>query len=112
MTHCVGSAFDPVTERRYSAVVFYYPGSKGRLASTYPVPAYPIVIEPFAGSMAYSLHHRPNVAIGVESDPLVESDRGAVSVFRAGPFPRPARRTGRAASTASGSPRARWSMRP
>lgn len=31
---------------------------------------------------------------------MVESDRGAVSAFRSDPIPRPARRTGRAASTA------------
>ena len=60
-----------VTQRRYIEVVFYYPGSKGQLAPTYPKPDYPIVVEPFAGSMAYSLHHRPDVAIGVESDPRV-----------------------------------------
>ena len=38
-------------------------------------------------------------------DGVVESDRGAVSSVSAGPFPRPAPRTGRATSTASGSPR-------
>src|ERR1700674_3954727 len=36
---------------------------------------------------------------------IVESDRGAVLPFRSSPFPRPARRTGRATFTASGSPR-------
>jgi hypothetical protein len=37
--------------------------------------------------------------------PIVGSDRGAVSALSAGPFPRPALRTGRARSHASGSPR-------
>ena len=39
------------------------------------------------------------------ADRVVESDWGAVSSVSAGPFPRPAPRTGRATSTASGSPR-------
>ena len=39
------------------------------------------------------------------TDRVVESGRGAVSSVSAGPFPRPAPRTGRATSTASGSPR-------
>jgi hypothetical protein len=38
------------------------------------------------------------------ADRVVESGRGAVSSVSAGPFPRPAPRTGRATSTASGSP--------
>ena len=48
--------------------MFYLHGRKGRAASTYPAPEYPLVIEPFAGSMGYSLHHRPPNAIGVERD--------------------------------------------
>jgi hypothetical protein len=48
--------------------VFYYLGRKGRAAKTYPAPEYPLVIEPFAGSMAYSLHWRPSFAIGIERD--------------------------------------------
>jgi hypothetical protein len=47
--------------------VFYYFGRKGRAAKTYPAPEYPLVIEPFAGSMAYSLHWRPPFAIGIEA---------------------------------------------
>ena len=39
------------------------------------------------------------------ADRVVESDRGAVSRLSTGPFPRSAPRTGRATSTASGSPR-------
>jgi len=36
--------------------VFYYLGRKKRVASKYPEPALPIIVEPFAGSAAYSLH--------------------------------------------------------
>lgn len=51
--------------------MFYYFGRKGRLARLYPPPRFDLVIEPFAGSMAYTLHHRPPVAIGVEVDEQV-----------------------------------------
>ena len=51
--------------------MFYYFGRKGRAARTYPKPEYPIVIEPFAGSLAYSLHWRPAQAIGIERDTVV-----------------------------------------
>ncbi len=36
--------------------MFYYYGRKKRLAPLYPQPEYDIIIEPFAGSAAYSLH--------------------------------------------------------
>lgn len=48
--------------------MFFIFGRKGRAAKSYEAPAYPIVVEPFAGSMAYSLVHRPQIAIGVEKD--------------------------------------------
>jgi 16S rRNA G966 N2-methylase RsmD len=48
--------------------VFHYFGRKARAAKTYPAPDYPLIIEPFAGSMAYSLTHRPAQAIGIERD--------------------------------------------
>ncbi len=48
--------------------MFYYFGRKGRAATSYPAPAYPLIIEPFAGSMAYTLHHQPAQAIGIERD--------------------------------------------
>jgi hypothetical protein len=51
--------------------MFYYFGRKGRLAPHYPDPAFSVIIEPFAGSMAYSFHHRPILAIGIEADPRV-----------------------------------------
>lgn len=53
--------------------MFFYFGRKARAARTYPAPEYPIVIEPFAGSMGYTLHHRPPQAIGVEKDPLTHA---------------------------------------
>jgi len=36
--------------------MFYYYGRKKRLAKYYPSPQYDTIIEPFAGSAAYSLH--------------------------------------------------------
>lgn len=54
-----------------SGLIFYYQGRKARAAPTYPAPQFPLVIEPFAGSMAYSLHWRPRLAIGMEIDERV-----------------------------------------
>lgn len=51
--------------------MFYYFGRKGRLASKYPAPEYPLVVEPFAGSAAYTLHHRPRAALLLEKDERV-----------------------------------------
>lgn len=48
--------------------MFVYFGRKSKAARTYPAPRYPLVIEPFAGSMAYSLHWRPKQALGIERD--------------------------------------------
>lgn len=36
--------------------MFYYFGRKKRLAGRYPSPSFPRIVEPFAGSGAYSLH--------------------------------------------------------
>ena len=51
--------------------MFPYFGKKLRLAKFYPAPAYSTVIEPFAGTMAYSLHYRPERAVGIERDERV-----------------------------------------
>lgn len=51
--------------------MFYYFGRKGRLAGKYPAPEHPLVIEPFAGSAAYTLHHRPERALLIERDQRV-----------------------------------------
>lgn len=37
--------------------MFHYYGTKRNLASAYPPPDYPLIIEPFAGSAAYAVHH-------------------------------------------------------
>lgn len=36
--------------------MFYYYGRKKKLAPKYPQPLHPVIVEPFAGSAAYSLH--------------------------------------------------------
>lgn len=36
--------------------MFYYYGRKKQIARHYPLPNYPVIVEPFAGSAAYSLH--------------------------------------------------------
>lgn len=51
--------------------MFAYFGRKLRLGPLYPPPKYDLVIEPFAGSMAYTLLHKPPQAIGIEANPLV-----------------------------------------
>lgn len=51
--------------------MFYYFGRKGRLARTYPAPCYPLVIEPFAGSAAYTLHWKPPKSILIDADERV-----------------------------------------
>lgn len=51
--------------------MFPYFGRKAMLASAYPAPIFGLVIEPFAGSMSYTLHHQPPGALGIERDPRV-----------------------------------------
>ena len=51
--------------------MFYYFGRKGRLAGKYPAPIYDCVIEPFAGSAAYSLYWKPEHALLMERDARV-----------------------------------------
>lgn len=55
--------------------MFYYYGSKGRLASRYPPPLHDTIIEPFAGAAAYAMHHVRAQAIKrvllIEKDPRV-----------------------------------------
>lgn len=52
---------------------FAYYGAKHRLASRYPAPIGPVVIEPFAGSAAYSMRYIEHLerVILVEADPAV-----------------------------------------
>jgi 16S rRNA G966 N2-methylase RsmD len=55
--------------------VFYYYGRKKKLAKLYPEPEYPVIVEPFAGSAAYSIEMlmagKADRAILVEKDPQV-----------------------------------------
>ena len=51
--------------------MFPYFGKKLRSAKLYPAPRYDLIIEPFAGSLAYSNFHKPKQAIGVELDKRV-----------------------------------------
>jgi site-specific DNA-adenine methylase len=55
--------------------MFYYYGAKNQLARHYPAPEYPLIIEPFAGSAAYSCYHllrNPSLnAILIEKDKVV-----------------------------------------
>lgn len=51
--------------------MFPYFGRKDRLARHFPEPAYPLIIEPFAGSMSWSFAHRPQGAMGFETDERV-----------------------------------------
>lgn len=53
--------------------MFYYYGRKKQIAKHYPLPNYPTIIEPFAGSAAYSLYGnnwKKNVIL-IEKDPRV-----------------------------------------
>lgn len=50
---------------------FSYYGAKWRIAKTYPAPEYPVVIEPFAGSACYSLHHHDRRVVLVEKNPVL-----------------------------------------
>jgi site-specific DNA-adenine methylase len=49
---------------------FAYYGAKHGLASKYPRPRHPVVVEPFAGSAAYSVHHAATIdhAILIDAD--------------------------------------------
>jgi hypothetical protein len=74
--------------------VFYYFGRKGLLAPSYPAPLFDLVIEPFAGSMAYTMHYRPKMAIGIEADlrvallwdRLVHASLGEIRTMRVPPI--------------------------
>lgn len=51
--------------------MFYYFGRKGRIARHYPKPLYETVVEPFAGSGAYSLYWAPHKALLIDRDQRV-----------------------------------------
>lgn len=52
---------------------FAYYGAKHGMAAKYPRPRHPVVVEPFAGSAAYSVHHARHIdhAIICDADPGV-----------------------------------------
>lgn len=66
-------SWDPCQNRLARGELFYYYGRKKQLASRYPEPLFDTIIEPFAGSAAYSLHgnHWERQVILVERDPQV-----------------------------------------
>jgi len=51
--------------------IFSYYGAKNRLATKYPAPQHDIVIEPFAGSAAYSCRHFKRQVVLYDKDPVV-----------------------------------------
>lgn len=55
--------------------MFYYYGSKHRLARFYPLPLYGVIVEPFAGAAGYSIHHLARGTVDrvilIEKDPRV-----------------------------------------
>lgn len=51
--------------------MFPYYGSKTRLSKHYPPPQYKKIIEPFAGSAAYSLHYADREVILCDRDPVI-----------------------------------------
>ena len=50
---------------------FSYYGSKWRAAKLYPAPEHKQIIEPFAGSAAYSLHYPDRLVHLVDVDPII-----------------------------------------
>ena len=70
--------------------MFPYFGRKARNAGLYPAPRYPNVMEPFAGSLAYSLHFRPQTVEARDLDErLVALWQRGVEMGATGVFPMP-----------------------
>jgi 16S rRNA G966 N2-methylase RsmD len=53
--------------------LFPYFGRKASTAKRYPSPRYPLVIEPFAGSLGYSCVWRPKAVLAIEADERVHA---------------------------------------
>lgn len=51
--------------------LFPYYGSKWRMARRYPAPRHDVIVEPFAGSACYALHHAERQVLLVERDPRI-----------------------------------------
>lgn len=61
--------YRPTPVRRHNLFFISYYGGKASIARYYPKPLYPVIVEPFAGSAAYSLYHRCKDVILVEKNP-------------------------------------------
>lgn len=79
--------------------MFPYYGGKKRIVSQYPAPEYDTIVEPFAGSAAYALHHAtPSTrVILVEKNPEIANvwrylKRASPAEILALPLPRPKER--------------------
>jgi len=55
---------------RYTSLFSFY-GSKSKLSHLYPPPNYPVIVEPFAGSAAYSVRYHDRQVILVKINPRV-----------------------------------------
>lgn len=53
--------------------MFYYYGRKDRISKEYPKPKHDTIIEPFAGSAAYSMRYHDRNVILIEKDPRIAS---------------------------------------
>jgi hypothetical protein len=59
------------TEKSPRPFLSFY-GGKFRMSARLPTPLYPVIVEPFAGSMGYSVRHGPGgTVLGVERDPVI-----------------------------------------
>ncbi len=64
---------DSLEEARHAPRPFLsFYGAKWRMAAKMPAPRYPLIIEPFAGSLGYSVRHGAGgKVLGVERDPVI-----------------------------------------
>lgn len=59
-------------------MAFAYYGAKHGLARRYPTPRHDVVVEPFAGSAAYSVHHAARIGHAI----LIDADEKVVELWR------------------------------
>jgi len=58
--------------------MFYYYGRKKQIVRHYPTPRYEVIIEPFAGAAAYSLHHNSLASRVI----LIEKDEKVADIWK------------------------------
>lgn len=58
--------------------MFYYYGRKKQIVRHYPTPNYDVIIEPFAGAAAYSVHHNSQVKRVI----LIEKDEKVANIWK------------------------------